>query len=151
MLSIQDLIKQRLDSFNQNPEQTLKEISKPITRKEAIKQIYELYSSPTQKNFRKRENWKRYISYLKANRLDENKLGRTETIKLWKKKGKNELKYLKEMTAKELAIYLAPFSAKNNNIDALHYLISLGKDMNNRKENFSSFFMWSTNYKNLIK
>ena len=124
---------------------------KTSERTEAIKEIYELYISPTQKNFRKRENWKRYVSYLKVNHIDEKKLGRTETSKLWRRKGQKELKYLKEMSAKELAIFLAPFNEKNKNLDVLYYLASVGRDMNNRNENFSSYILWSINNKSICK
>lgn len=136
MQTLSDLIKEKISNLGKK-EKCLNE------RQTLLKELYEVYASPTQKNFRRKENWNRYVNYLKANHINEKVLGRTETIKLWRKKGKKEFKFLKEMTPKELAILLSPFSKKNNNMDVLYYLRSLGKDMENRGENFSSFLMWS--------
>lgn len=144
-MDIANILKDKIEALKANPEQVIKLQTK--TRKDIIKEIYELYTTERQKTFRSRENWRRYVNWLKTNKVNEKTLGRTETVKLWKKKGTKEYKFLKEMSTKELAIFLAPFNAKNNNLDALYYLASLGRDMNNRKENFSSFLMWSTNYK----
>jgi len=143
--SIGDIIQERFKEYQNNPEVVLKVKTK--TRKDIIKEIYELYTTKQQQTFRSKENWRRYVNWLKANKINEKILGREETVLLWQAKGKKEYKFLKEMSAKELAIFLAPFNAKNNNLDALYYLASLGRDMNNRKENFSSFLMWSTNFK----
>lgn len=148
-MELTNLFQQRLEEVQATgAKEYLKDIKKLNNRTEAIKEIYELYTTKQQQTFRSRENWRRYVSWLKANKVDEKKLGRTATVKVWQKKGKLEHKFLKEMSPKELAIFLAPFNAKNKNLDALYYLASLGRDMNNRKENFSSFLMWSTNYKN---
>lgn len=128
MLKLSDVLVQKLEK-------------KTSQRGELISEIYDIYSSQQQRNFRKRENWKRYIGWLKANRIDEKKLGRREAIKTWMKKGKGLHKFIKEYSIKEIAIFLAPFNSKNNNMDVLYYISSMARDMKNRNQNFGAYFI----------
>ena len=42
-------------------------------RAELIKQIYEIYTCPQERVLRKKENWKRYVKYLKHYHLANTK------------------------------------------------------------------------------
>lgn len=119
-------------------EEPKKKLSK---RSELLSEIYILYSSKKQKDFRKRENWRRYVNWLKENRINEKTLGRKKTIALWKRKAIKEFKFIREMSERSLAISLAPFNERDNTMDALYYFISMGKDMENRNQNFGGYIM----------
>ncbi len=99
-------------------------------RAEVIKKIYEIYSSPQQKIFRKKENWKRYCEWCRENK----KQNSPENIKLFKK----SKKFIKEHSVKTICFFISHISTSD-----LYYLSSVARDMRNRNENFSGYFMGS--------
>jgi len=113
-------------------------------RAEVIEELYKIYTSQTQRGFRKRENFKRYISWLKQNRINEKIEGRVKTYTSFSKKklASNE-RFIKEYDLKTFSILLSPFSKKNKNEDVLYYFLSLGRDMENRSQNFGSYLLGS--------
>lgn len=108
------------------------EIKKKKTseRAEAIKEIYAIYTSSNQKTFRKKENWKRYCEWCRANKKENT----PDNVKLFKK----SKKFIKEHSVKTICYFLSHIPTAD-----LYYLSSVGRDMQNRGQNFSSYFMSS--------
>lgn len=77
----------------------------PLTKKEQrtilVQEIYNYYKA--EYDMRRKENWKRYVLWLKTNRINEKTLGREET---WKKFSKTK-NFIKEITLKQLAILIS--------------------------------------------
>lgn len=121
MESITDLIKR-------------KEVEKPklskSERTQILKEIYEIYSNDRQKLFRKKENWKRYVQWLKDNRIPNTKENQA--------KFKKSKFFIKELSDKAIAIMLA-----RNNKWRLREVLSISTDKDNRNENAGSFIMYN--------
>lgn len=68
-------------------------------------------------------NWKRYVSYLKKYKVSEGKLGRKDTIKMWKKCADKEFKQVRPMNKKSFGFFLSHvssddmFAVKSNVMD----------------------------------
>lgn len=113
MLSIADLLK------NSKPEE-----KKPRSeRADLINQIYEFYRKSN-----KSENWKRYIKWLRYNKFKHSQ----QSIQNFKK----HKDCLKARLIKSFAIMLAHIPTKD-----LYYILSIARDKDNRKENFSGWLM----------
>lgn len=119
MQSIQELLQQKIEKKKKTSE-----------RAEAIKSIYEVYSSQKQKMFRRKENWKRYCEWCRANRKENS----PENTKLFKK----SKKFIKEHSVKTICYFLSHIPTSD-----LYYISSVGKDMQNRNQNFSGYFISS--------
>lgn len=90
-------------------------------RAELIGQIYDFYKEDTRK-----QNWKRYIKWLKEKRL-KHSLASVDNFKHTKV-------YFKTRNIKSFCFLLSHIKTKD-----LYYIISLGKDKKNRGENFSGW------------
>lgn len=99
-------------------------------RAELIKQIYEIYTCPHEKILRKKENWKRYIAYLKSNRTPHT----LESLKTFKK----TKMYITEKPVTSFCFFLSPIPTKD-----LYYIISLMKDNKNRGKSASAYLFSS--------
>jgi 50S ribosomal subunit-associated GTPase HflX len=93
-----------------------------------IKDIYSVYTSDKQKLLRKKENWKRYVAWLKANRVKDSKESQA--------KFKKTKQFIKEMPIRTIAILLA-----RNKVDRLYEILSEAKDQNHRNQNASAFII----------
>lgn len=102
-------------------------------RAELIKQIYEIYTSPHERILRRKENWKRYISWLK-----ENKVPHTKEKVLEFKKNK---KFIKERNVKSICFFLSHIPTKD-----LYFIISQMKDKKNRGYSASAYLFSSTQW-----
>jgi hypothetical protein len=108
----------------------IKKVKRISERAELIKNIYAIYSSEKQKIFRKKENWKRYIAFLKENRKENT----PENIKTFKK----SKKFIKEHSVKTVCFFVSHIPTAD-----LYYIFSMARDMQNRNENFSGYFISS--------
>lgn len=98
-------------------------------RRVLMKEIYQLYSSPTQRNLRKKENWKRYCKWCRENKLPDSKVNQ--------EKFKKTKTFIKEFKEKNFAIVMNPIKGEEN----LYYIISVGKDMDRRGDNFGAYII----------
>lgn len=98
-------------------------------RRVLLKEIYSLYSSVTQRNIRKKENWKRYCKWCRENKLPDTKENQ--------EKFKKTKQFIKEFQEKTFAILMSPIKGEEN----LYYIISVGKDMDRRGENFGGYII----------
>lgn len=101
---------------------------KTSQRAEFIKVIFDIYSSETQKMFRKKSNWKRYCDWARENHLADNKENQ--------EKFKKTKLFIKEHSLKTICYFLAPIPTSS-----LDYIVSVAKDMQNRKQNFSGYLI----------
>lgn len=101
---------------------------KTSKRAEFISQIFGIYSSESQRLFRKKENWKRYCNWARENKLADTKENQT--------KFKKTKLFIKEHSLKTICYFLAPIPTSS-----LDYIVSVAKDMQNRNQNFSGYLM----------
>ena len=113
-----------------------KEVLCKSERAELTKQIYEIYCSPHERILRKKENWKRYIKYLKENRTPHS----LEALKTFKKKSH----YIKEQPVKSLCFFISHIPTKD-----LYFIISEMKDQKNRGKSASAYLFSSLSTKKL--
>jgi len=120
---IDDIFKSFLD-FPQN--------IKPITKKEKreilLIEIHAFYKN--EGNQRKVENWKRYCSWLRANRIHEKTLGRDKNLA----KFKRTKKYIREISLSSLGWLL-----RHIPMEDLHYFTSTGREFSHTGKSFGSW------------
>lgn len=92
-------------------------------RADILKQIYPFYVLSTRK-----QNWKRYIAWLKSNKVKNTK----ERVIAFKK----EKSYLRGRSEKSFAIMLSHIPTKD-----LYFILSNAKQKDWRNENFSGWLM----------
>ncbi len=97
-------------------------------RASIIEDIYNLYTSSIQRFHRKKANWKRYVQWLKENRLPDKKENQ--------EKFKKSKKFIKEYDIKRFCFLVSHLKEKD-----LYYILSMGKDMENRNENFGAWII----------
>lgn len=123
MISIEDLLKERKPVKKSRSE-----------REDILKQMYAIYTSPGERIHRKKENWRRYIVWLKEGKLEHS----DETVQKFKKT-KHHIKELKEdrfwyfvCHIKKTKDLYAPLSVmrdkRNRDESASAYVISLSKN-----------------------
>lgn len=104
------------------------EPTKKEQRETLMLEIYNYYLG--EKDERRKENWKRYISYLKSNYIDEKKLGREKTYR----------KFLRTKTAiKEFDLDRLTFHLKFMPLRDLPYMVSTGREFAQSKKNFTAW------------
>jgi len=130
MLNIADIIKNR-------PVQEPEKIERQ-ERRFLNKQIDDIHHSPQEKILRRKENWKRYVAWLKKNR----KKHTNETVIEFKKTAnkKMEGKYLQEY--KSLWYLTSHIKTKD-----LYFCLSQMKDNLNRGKSASAYIISSTRVK----
>jgi len=92
-------------------------------RGEVLDEVYGFYRESTRK-----ENWKRYVKWLRENRYKASPLKIQEF--------KKTKIHLKTRSIKSFCVMLAHIPTKD-----LYYILSIGRDKSNRKENFSGWLM----------
>ena len=97
-------------------------------RAEIISEIFDIYTS--QRDLRRKENWKRYVAWLKQYHRVTSK----ESENLFKK----TKQYIKEMDIKRFCVLISHIKT-----DDLYYLLSVAKDMNNRNQPFGAYLISS--------
>ena len=129
MKSLADIIKEKLDEKQKIEKQE---------RRFLNKQIDEIHHSPQEKILRRKENWKRYIAWLKLNR----KVHTPETVKEFKKTAKKKMagKYLEEH--KSLWFFTSHMPTSH-----LYFILSEMKDKLNRGTSASAWLLSNTKNK----
>jgi len=103
---------------------------KASERANIISDIFTIYTSQRERVLRKIENWKRYIQFLKENRTPDTKENQT--------KFKKTKQFIKEYDIKSFCFKISHIKTPD-----LYYVLSVGKDMENRNQNFSGYLMKS--------
>lgn len=97
-------------------------------RASILKDLYALYTSPTERMLRRKENWKRYIKFLKYWKEADSDGQR--------KSFKKDPGFIKEMPVKSFAIKLAHLNKSD-----LYYCLSVAKDTNNRNQSVGGWIL----------
>lgn len=106
-----------------------KPVKKGTERNDLFKQIYSFYNTGQEYTHRKKANWKRYVAYLKQNKIKDCK---EEQVKF----KKNKL-FLKPMSERSMACFwLAHIPTKD-----LYYILSVTKDRSFRNEPVGAYLM----------
>lgn len=106
------------------------EVKRASPRDVVMKDIYAIYASEKQRVLRKKYNWRKYILWLK-----ENKIKHSSSAVEKFQKTKN---YTKELPIETIAIFLARYK-----VDRLYNILSEAKDINNRGGSASAFIVSS--------
>ena len=106
------------------------EVKRASPRDVVMKDIYAIYTSDKQKILRKKANWKKYIQYLKENKVKHSKVQ--------VEKFKSSKLFIKEHSIGTIAIFLARYK-----VDRLYQILSEAKDINNRGGQASAFIVSS--------
>lgn len=107
---------------------------KPRERDFLIEQIYVLYESKNEDFLRKKENWKRYVSWLKENRIQHG----DQSLKDFKKKRR----FIKKMNLRTFGIMINHIPTQD-----LYYILSVSKDRANRKESIGAYVLTQAPHK----
>lgn len=119
----------RIDSLgNAFSSVVLQKPSLSSERAETNLAIYEIYTSSVQTKLRKIENWKRYVTWLKEHRYKDSQ----DTQKQFQK---NKM-FIKTHSKSSIA-----FLTSHLKLHDLKYVLSVGKDMDKRGENFSAWLL----------
>ena len=105
-------------------------------RNDLFKQIYSFYYTEQEKMLKKKANWKRYVQYLKDNKLPN-------TFDNQKKFKKSKF-FIRKMTDKQMAC----FFLAHVKTDDLWYVRSICYDKMNRKESVGAYIMSLISNKN---
>jgi hypothetical protein len=95
-----------------------------------IKDLYALYISPQENIHRKKENWKRYVMWLKENRFKNTKENQVLFMK-------HKL-FITVMPIKRFCFFISHIPTQD-----LYYTLSVGKDKIARQDSFSKFLFGS--------
>jgi hypothetical protein len=97
-------------------------------RTDILKQIYSFYDTVQESELRRKENWKRYVKYLKDGKIRHT----PEEVKKFKK---NKL-FLKPISPASMAFFVSHIPTKD-----LYYVLSVAKDKSFRGENIGAFIV----------
>ncbi len=106
-------------------------------RASVIKEIYELYTSDQEKNFKKKENWKRFVHHCKRTNLPIKEKVVQEAFT------KSNL-YIKTYDIKLFCIRLSHIPTQD-----LYYVLSVSKDKYFRGQNISAWLFSSIKSKTI--
>lgn len=126
MINISDLLKNKQI---ENPKIEKSE------RAQIIKEMYEIYTSPSERIKRKKENWKRYCTWCYENKRKDS----TENQQLFKK----DKKFIKEQPVKTFLFFLTHIKTQD-----LYYVKSRMVDCRNRGTSASAWLVSNTRCKN---
>jgi len=100
-------------------------------RSQLIKEMYELYTSDMERILRKKENWRRYVTFLKACKHKD-----TEEYRKMFKKGKT---FIKEKTLSSFIFFTSHIPTRD-----LYYCKSVMKDCLNRGKSCNAWLVSNT-------
>lgn len=103
-------------------------------RAQITKEIYQIYTSPSERIHRRKENWARYCKWCKANKKPDS----TENQKLFKK----DKTFIKEQPIKTFVYFISHIETKH-----LYYIKSEMLDHNNRGKSASAWLLVNTRVK----
>lgn len=109
-----------------------KKFTKGSQRNDILRQIYSFYDSDREVFLTKKKNWKRYIEFLKENKIKDGK----ESQERFKK----SKKFIKKMLPSTVAYFVSHIPTND-----LYYVLSVVKDKSFRNESVGAYIM-SLNY-----
>ena len=109
-----------------------KKFTKGSQRNDILRQIYSFYDSDREVFFTKKKNWKRYIEFLKENKLKDTKENQDRF--------KKSKKFIKKMSSSTVAYFVSHIPTND-----LYYVLSVVKDKSFRNESVGAYIM-SLNY-----
>ena len=103
-----------------------------------LQEIFDVYSDERQIILRKKENWRRYILFLKLNVHQKDSKENQKLFKKWNPTDKEDKKrkFIKEVDIKGMAYF-----ASHIPTDDMPFVVSIAKDKLARNESFMSWFM----------
>lgn len=121
-------ISELLQNFKDVPASLSPQLTNKEKREILMREIYDFYVAEYDK--RRKENWKRYIAYLKENRINEKTLGREKTFN----KFKRTKKYIREISFDSMCWLLRHIPLKD-----LPYFTSTGREFSHSGRSFGSW------------
>ena len=109
-----------------------KKFTKGSQRNDILRQIYSFYDSDREVFLTKKKNWKRYIEFLKENKLKDTKENQDRF--------KKSKKFIKKMSPSTVAYFVSHIPTND-----LYYVLSVVKDKSFRNESVGAYIM-SLNY-----
>lgn len=109
-----------------------KKFTKGSQRNDILRQIYSFYDSDREVFLTKKKNWKRYVEFLKENKIKDTK----ENQERFKK----SKKFIKKMSSSTVAYFVSHIPTND-----LYYVLSVVKDKSFRNESVGAYIM-SLNY-----
>ena len=109
-----------------------KKFTKGSKRNDILRQIYSFYDSDREVFLTKKKNWKRYIEFLKENKLKDTKENQDRF--------KKSKKFIKKMSSSTVAYFVSHIPTND-----LYYVLSVVKDKSFRNESVGAYIM-SLNY-----
>lgn len=109
-----------------------KKFTKGSQRNDILRQIYSFYDSDREVFLTKKKNWKRYIEFLKENKIKDGK----ESQERFKK----SKKFIKKMLPSTVAYFVSHIPTND-----LYYVLSVVKDKSFRNESVGAYIV-SLNY-----
>ena len=109
-----------------------KKFTKGSQRNDILRQIYSFYDSDREVFLTKKKNWKRYIEFLKENKIKDSKENQDRF--------KKSKKFIKKMSSSTVAYFVSHIPTND-----LYYILSVVKDKSFRNESVGAYIM-SLNY-----
>ena len=109
-----------------------KKFTKGSQRNDILRQIYSFYDSDREVFLTKKKNWKRYIEFLRENKIKDSK----ENQERFKK----SKKFIQKMSPSTVAYFVSHIPTND-----LYYVLSVVKDKSFRNESVGAYIM-SLNY-----
>ena len=109
-----------------------KKFTKGSQRNDILRQIYSFYDSDREVFLTKKKNWKRYIEFLKENKIKDSKENQ--------ERFKRSKKFIKKMSSSTVAYFVSHIPTND-----LYYVLSVVKDKSFRNESVGAYIM-SLNY-----
>lgn len=109
-----------------------KKFTKGSQRNDILRQIYSFYDSDREVFLTKKKNWKRYIEFLKENKIKDSKENQDRF--------KKSKKFIKKMSSSTVAYFVSHIPTND-----LYYVLSVVKDKSFRNESVGAYIM-SLNY-----
>ena len=109
-----------------------KKFTKGSQRNDILRQIYSFYDSDREVFLTKKKNWKRYIEFLRENKIKDSKENQ--------ERFKRSKKFIKKMSSSTFAYFVSHIPTND-----LYYVLSVVKDKSFRNESVGAYIM-SLNY-----
>lgn len=109
-----------------------KKFTKGSQRNDILRQIYSFYDSDREVFLTKKKNWKRYIEFLRENKIKDSKENQDRF--------KKSKKFIKKMSSSTVAYFVSHIPTND-----LYYVLSVVKDKSFRNESVGAYIM-SLNY-----
>lgn len=111
---------------------TIEKLNKTSERSENMKELYSLYCSPSQQLMRKKENWARYISWLKENRVKHTH----ESVKKFRKIKKGQNKFIEQVGLPSFCFLTSHIKTSD-----FYYVLSVARDKQHRGESIGAWLL----------